>query len=221
LIHELDLRQNGQFTFKSFNYKGYRNGVPTEPSAWAEDRGQVTQQADTLRFELREETVRDSFYPGTKPQTKATTGYLFNNCTFRLSGDSLELTHTSDDAPYYRSTYTRLRSKFKYSRLSLAKAGTTSPRRFQYTTGPTTISATPRNVSCPTPETQAQFLVPKQQVSIYWLLFLPYGSMRFLLIVLLAFLLVRIGTSCDNNGRIKTATPAKGQLSASARDSRH
>lgn len=111
LIHELDLRRNGQFTSKSFNYKGYRNGVPTELSAWSEDRGQVTQQADTLWFALREETVWDSFYPGRKPQTKATTGYLFNNCTFRLRGDTLELIHTSDDAPFYRSTYTRLRSK--------------------------------------------------------------------------------------------------------------
>jgi hypothetical protein len=33
--------------------------------------------------------------------------------------------------------------------------------------------------------------------------------MRFLLIVLLAFLLVRLVTSCDNNGQTKTAHAAK------------
>ncbi len=35
--------------------------------------------------------------------------------------------------------------------------------------------------------------------------------MRFLLIVLLAFLLVRLVTSCDNNGRTKTANVAQSQ----------
>ncbi|HEX8530985.1 MAG TPA: hypothetical protein VF646_13230 [Cytophagales bacterium] len=44
--------------------------------------------------------------------------------------------------------------------------------------------------------------------------------MRFLLIVLLAFLLVRLAASCDNNGRTKTANPAKNQLSASIADKR-
>ena len=44
--------------------------------------------------------------------------------------------------------------------------------------------------------------------------------MRFLLIVLLAFLLVRLVTSCDNNGRTKTAHAAKSQLSVRAADGR-
>ncbi len=35
--------------------------------------------------------------------------------------------------------------------------------------------------------------------------------MRFLLIVVLAFLLVRLVVSCDNNGRTKTAATAKSQ----------
>jgi hypothetical protein len=45
--------------------------------------------------------------------------------------------------------------------------------------------------------------------------------MRFLLIVLLAFLLVRLVTSCDNNGRTKTANAAKSQLSVRVTDQRH
>jgi hypothetical protein len=45
--------------------------------------------------------------------------------------------------------------------------------------------------------------------------------MRFLLIVLLAFILVRLVTSCDNNGRTKTATPGKNPLSVRTAAIRH
>jgi hypothetical protein len=44
--------------------------------------------------------------------------------------------------------------------------------------------------------------------------------MRFLLIVLLAFLLVRLVASCNNNGRTSTANPANSPLSTSIADKR-
>jgi|GEM_PF-2606967 len=45
--------------------------------------------------------------------------------------------------------------------------------------------------------------------------------MRFLLIVLLAFLLVRLVASCNDNGRSKTATPGKSSLSVRTAEIRH
>jgi hypothetical protein len=99
-VHELKFFNDSAFISKISSYGIYIEQGPNDLTAWFEHSGYYSQNGNKLYFISHEYTFLDTFY-GDQPQTQIKDEILFDNCTFNLSKDILELNYTTypSDAP--------------------------------------------------------------------------------------------------------------------------
>ncbi len=99
-IDELTLHGNGTFTMITNSYGIYEDQKDTDLSGWHIRYGKFVQEENRLSFISEKAVAWDSFEGG-NPTTIAEEQTIFENCTFTLTGDRLELAYTTfpADAP--------------------------------------------------------------------------------------------------------------------------
>jgi hypothetical protein len=99
-INELILNNNATFTDKSSSYGIYNGQVKNELSGWFERTGNYEVNGNKISFVSKKVVSWDSFYGG-DPVTNLETQVIFENCTFMINNNILELNYITypADAP--------------------------------------------------------------------------------------------------------------------------
>lgn len=99
-LYELKLRNDFTFTSKLSMY-GIYNQNANELSAYFEWSGNYAVKSNRLILTSHKYTWWDSFYVGSQPKTEIKDDIIYDNCTFIVKGNTLELNYISypADAP--------------------------------------------------------------------------------------------------------------------------
>lgn len=99
-VHELVFNNDLTFSDKSSSYGIYSSQGKNELSGWFIRTGNYDINNDKLNFISKKNISWDSFYGGS-PVTVFKTQIIYENCSFKLNGDKLELNYTTypADAP--------------------------------------------------------------------------------------------------------------------------
>jgi hypothetical protein len=100
-INELKVMNNSTFTSKGSSYGIYNGQSANDLTGWFEYSGTFTLNSNNINFTSHKFTSWDSFYVGSQPQTKIQDQIIFENCTFKIEGEILEINYTTypADAP--------------------------------------------------------------------------------------------------------------------------
>ncbi|WP_100613558.1 hypothetical protein [Confluentibacter citreus] len=95
LIYELTLNTNSTFILKINQFGIYPTQSNQDISAWTEFSGTFEQKPpNTLILKAGEYSWWDDFYDMT-PISEASNAQVFENCTYKIINDTLELTYTT------------------------------------------------------------------------------------------------------------------------------
>lgn len=99
-LYELSFKNDGTFTEKSSAYGTYEEQDENELSGWFIRTGNFETHKNNLYCTFTKVVSWDSFYGG-EPETSDITGMIFENCTFTIQNNILELNYITypADAP--------------------------------------------------------------------------------------------------------------------------
>ena len=100
-LYELKFNDDRTFTSKIRYYGIYSGQSISDLSGFHENSGNYVQDLNKLTLNSHQYTWWDSFYVGSQPKTVVKDEILYENCSFKITGDILELNYTTypADAP--------------------------------------------------------------------------------------------------------------------------
>lgn len=110
-VNELRFNNDLTFSSKSSNYGIYGGQNPNDLSGWFEFTGNYSINSDKIGFISHKVVSYDSFYGGS-PETKVQDQILFENCTFNIKDEILEInyiTYPADGAENTKREFIRVK----------------------------------------------------------------------------------------------------------------
>ena len=91
-LYELSFKNDGTFTERSSSYGTYEEQDENELSGWFVRTGNFETHKNNLYCTFNKVVSWDSFYGG-EPETTGATGTVFENCTYTIQNNTLELNY--------------------------------------------------------------------------------------------------------------------------------
>lgn len=111
IVYELVIDDNFSFLSKVNYFGTYAGQNNQDLSSWSEFSGRLEEGQNTLIFRAENYRWWDSFYDNMTPVSEESNLSLFDDCTYQITSNSLELTYLTypADAP--------VKTKRKYTRI--------------------------------------------------------------------------------------------------------